>query len=294
MFVYEEHGQSFAVVFRREFTGARLVSRGRNAAHDHLVGRRAVRLEDEAVPSQGAAAPRAVGERKRRRRRLRRAVLVLDDEPFYLFHRIRGGRSSDPKPHRETNVAKLGGGCLSKELESAHERCGATELIERQESERVAKEHRHSKAAVWSRLAAEATHKKREADHAEIRLGLSAACRKEDELDFLAIGVCLVGNSCEVHEYKGELKQAPLRLLPSGVPPRTSLARGHRHRTIHDLERFANRSVRRKQRDPCCDAVACALCVLEKDFSAVLASVAVERYGPFAFDPLLVGGGDWR
>ena len=103
---------------------------------------------------------------------------------------------------------------LALELERAHEAGGARELVEREEAQRVAHDHAHAGARepLLAGMAQPAQHH-RERREAQVRLGLAAAGREEEQVHRLAVWVARVGEAGQVEQDEGELEGAPARLL---------------------------------------------------------------------------------
>jgi hypothetical protein len=85
------------------------------------------------------------------------------------------------------------------------------ELIEREEPQRVAHEHRH--AGRRQPGVAQAPDQQREGREAEVRLGLAAAGGEEDQVHHVAIAVRGVDLGGDVHQQERELERAPRRHL---------------------------------------------------------------------------------
>jgi hypothetical protein len=103
------------------------------------------------------------------------------------------------------------GVAAAQRLQRAHQRRRALKLVEREQPQGVAQQHRHPVAAVGSRAPAQAAQHQGKGDHPEVRLGLAAARREEDELDHVAVGVRRVVEARHVEQQEGELKQPPSR-----------------------------------------------------------------------------------
>ena len=126
------------------------------------------------------------------------------------------------------------------QFECAYQSCGAPKLVESQEPERVAHEHRQ--AAMHGVGVTQPAKDERERRQSEIGFGLAAAGWEEEKVDDLALDVGRVGDAAEVHQDVGELEGAPLRrayrgrraaLLLCSPPPRCG-----GHGSVGDPKRF--------------------------------------------------------
>ena len=110
------------------------------------------------------------------------AVLVA-----LVAHPVRRGGPADPQADLERPVAELVGVLLPLQLQGADQRRGAAELVERQQPQRVA--HQHAQPGRGDAGIAQPAEDQREGGQAEVRLGLAAAGREEQQVDDLAVVV---------------------------------------------------------------------------------------------------------
>ena len=140
---------------------------------------------------------------------------------------------------------------LALELQRADEPGGARELVEREEPQRVAHDHAHpgAREPLLARVAQPAQHH-REGREAEVRLGLAAARREEEQVHGLAVRIARVGEAGQVQQDEGELERAPARRLDP-----EPLAERPRHGAVRDAEGVERVGVRGQDRDAALDPV---------------------------------------
>lgn len=266
------------------------VARAEVAAEHLHVGRRALRRDERrGVGRELEAAPGAVREGQRRRRRLAVALLLPGGDALAHFgERVGGGGAAHPQPHAEAHVPEARGVGAAQRLQRAHQRRCALKLVEREEPQGVAQDHRHPVAAVGARSPAQTTQHQREGDHPEVGLGLAATRREEDELYPLAVDVRRVVEARHVEQQKGELEEPPARrrvLVALGV----ATAGLERHRAVGQHEGREEVVAGREQLDALRHAGVGACGVVEQDVARLAASVAVEGHRAPRVDPRAVG-----
>src|SRR5215472_787953 len=106
----------------------------------------------------------------------------------------------------------------------------------------------------------------REGGEAEIGLGLAAARREEQQIDDLAVGMCLVYETGQVQQDEGELERTPPRRpLDAGIDlasvesarslgDRVAAPGRARHGLVHDAEGEPGASVAFENDDPLPDS----------------------------------------
>ncbi len=144
----------------------------------------------------------------------------------------------------------------------------------------------------------------RECRKAEIRLGLAAARRKEEQVDDLAVRVGLIDQAGEVQQDEGELKRSPLR-RPLGAwveCSRVSAARcrgdrvsapgGARHCLVHDPESQSGAVIVAQQNNSGANSCRCRLHALNQTLGR-LASTRRESANrvPLRGDPGIIENG---
>ncbi|MFO0646516.1 MAG: hypothetical protein U0326_09785 [Polyangiales bacterium] len=233
-------------------------------------------------------------ERRRRRRLLVVALrLPRRDLVAHLGEGVRGGGASHPEAHAEAHVADARGVFAAHRFERAHQRRRALQLVEREQAQRVAQQHRDAVAPVGTRPPAKPSQHEREGDDAEVRLGLSSARGEEDQLDALAVGVRRVVQARDVEEQERELKQPPPGrrvLVALGVSP----ARLQRHRTVGEHEGREEVLVQCEEVDAFGDAVARQGRVAHELLARLASARRVERHGVLRLDPGVVRGDERR
>jgi hypothetical protein len=210
----------------------------------------------------------------------------------HFLEAVRRRRTPDPETHGEARVAELLRLAAAHLFERAHERGGASELIEREEAQRVAEDDRHAAALVGARLPAQAPQEQRVRDEAEVRLGLAAAGGEVDEVGELAVRVRRVRERREVHQHEGELEGSPrgqLAVLVARVfALPVGLDRGDVHRLVREHERLADHLVLGEERDARRDARLGALRVSDERIPRVLEALSIELRVALRVEPLAV------
>jgi len=139
---------------------------------------------------------------------------------------------------------------VAQQLQRADQTRRPAELVQRQQAERVAHHHRHARPEQPGRT--QPPERDREGGQAQIRLGLAAAGREEEQVGHVAVGMRAVRHGGQVEEQEGELEETPAGY---GIA-RPTRAGGVRHGAVRDLERGTCAIVPDEQRDAAGDAVA--------------------------------------
>ena len=266
LLVHGEHRQTLVGrVPRRE----RAVPLGVRAVHQHPppqpaglhVGRR-----------QPRPAPRAHRQLQHAAQHPFRATR-LGDLPFGLLEGVRRHRRADPKtdPERRRAPPRVPGvdPLPAQHLARAHQRRGPLELLRRQQPQRVPHQHRDpARPVIGVRTrpdhALQPPDRERVRREPQVRLGLTATGREEQELHFrvrriakppVCVGMRRIGQPRQAQQHERELERPPrpvLRHVQAAQQPGHVRA-GRRHPRPHHLRPHAlqrHRLVREPERLP--------------------------------------------
>ena len=123
------------------------------------------------------------------------------------------------------------------QFERAHDAGRARQLVEREQAQGIAHDHRDARAE--EPRPGQPPVGDDEGGEAEIGLGLAAARREEQQVGDLAVRVGSVGQAGEVEQDEGELERSPFRrrlCVRIAARARIAVPRRIRHREIHETE----------------------------------------------------------
>jgi hypothetical protein len=155
-----------------------------------------------------------------------------------------------PLAKRRPTVGPAIVGAHAQQLQRADDAGGAAELVERQQAQCVA--HDDADAGAEQPVRTEPAQRDGEGGKSQIRLGLAAAGREEQQVRGFAVGAALVGEAVEVEQNEGELEGAPRRRMVAGAAGATGVGDG----TVGDGEGGADALVPGEQGNSAGDAVA--------------------------------------
>ncbi|MBL8235622.1 MAG: glycosyltransferase family 4 protein, partial [Bryobacterales bacterium] len=101
-------------------------------------------------------------------------------------------------------------GTLAQQLEGANHPGGARQLVEGEEAQRVAHDHRHPRPQHTG--VAEPAQRNDEGGEAEIGLGLAAARREEQQIGDFSVRMATVDQPREGHQDERQLERPPRRI----------------------------------------------------------------------------------
>ena len=133
--------------------------------------------------------------------------------------RIRRGLVADPQTKAERRLAPLGHIGTADGLAGAHQRRRTLELLQGQQAQGVAHQHRNAMvAAAPLDLALEPAQGQRVGGQAQIGFGLAAAGGEPQQIGhrigfMAAVGVVQVGEAGQVEQHEGHLEQTPASVL---------------------------------------------------------------------------------
>ena len=202
-----------------------------------------VRQERERLGLETCLAPRAILERYRRRVPVRIAL----ERRYLRARRIRPAiplASQDVRcrrlPHPETDLerprAVALACCRPLNLQRTDQASGPRELIQRQQAQRVAHDDADpgTGQSVVARMPQASEHH-RGGGQPQVRLGLPAAGREEQQVHRLAVHVVRIGKAGQVQQQERELERTPAWPVRS-VLLAQALAQGARHRPVRHPE----------------------------------------------------------
>ena len=186
-----------------------------------------IRQQRERLGREPCPAPGAVLERDRGRV----AVRVALERSDLRARRIRPAVPLAPQdvgcrrlPHPQTDLERPRAVAPARlaplDLQCAHQPGRPRELVQRQQPQRVA--HDDADPGAGQPVVAgmpQAPEHHRDRGQAQIRLGLSAAGREEQQVHRLAVRVVRVGEAGQVQQQERELERAPARPLRSDLLP---------------------------------------------------------------------------
>ena len=173
---------------------------------------------------------------------------------------VGGGALAYPHADLKRPIPQLVGvvfsdAALAFELQGADHRGGTAELIEGEQAQGVA--HQHREAGTADAGVAQAPQHQREGRKAQIGLGFAATGREEKQLHDLPLGASFRGvwfrQARQVHQHEGQLEEAPLRgfgigqitqlLGPHLAVERRALALGLVHHQVHGAKGLAHQGI---------------------------------------------------
>ena len=235
---------------------------GERARHVHAaqlqIGRRVgTRHAAKALRGKGGAAPRARLDRCRRARIAPAAIGAhpLDCGAFALValaaQPIGTGVGADPQADLDRPVAQHPPAVavavirpLAQQLQRTDQPGRTPQLVQRQQPERIAHDHRHARAQHAARP--QPPQRDGKGGQPQIGLGLAAAGGKEQQVGGVAIRMPPVRHARQIEQDEGQLEWPPRgRAVPRPPGPRRI-----RHRTIGDGKGGPRPRIPGQQRDP--------------------------------------------